>query len=308
MNLLPLRRWLRFSLGSLLLVITLASVWLGWWRQRALQQQAAVAALTKHGGWCYYDYQIVNNQPDPQATSPIPRWLLDQLGDDYFHPVVEVNFAYGTTRYGRREGASPLEEALCSLPDLPRLKRLLMSGDRLNDAGLQHVGKLPELKEIYLWDATNVTDAGMAHLRGLQQLEYVHCSNSQITDESLRVFAMLPRVNGLSLQGSAFTDRGLLYLQNMVQLKTLCVGQLPPGASARKPITNAGLQHLRKLNKLELLDLQATQVTPEGLAALSQLTSLKELWAGNTAILQSDLKTLQAKLPLCQLSADERAR
>src|SRR6476659_4651164 len=93
-------RWFRFSLRTLLLLITALCVWLGIQVNAARRQREAVAAILKAGGRVHYDYEIVP-QPwppktlqtgiygiDPQAKLPGPAWLRQGIGDDSFRTAV----------------------------------------------------------------------------------------------------------------------------------------------------------------------------------------------------------------------------
>jgi Ran GTPase-activating protein (RanGAP) involved in mRNA processing and transport len=113
-----------------------------------------------------------------------------------------------------------------------------------------------------------------------------------ITDESLKTFSRLPRLEGLSLQGNRFTDKGLEYLRAMKQLKRLCIGL------GDNQITDEGLVYLKALANLEVLDLQKTRVTAKGLEHLTSLTSLKELWLNMDV---GDLTSVKQALPNCKI-------
>ena len=52
----PRRRWLRFSLRSLFLLVVVIAVLLGWMIHKVRQQGVAVAALREMGCWVRYDY------------------------------------------------------------------------------------------------------------------------------------------------------------------------------------------------------------------------------------------------------------
>ena len=45
-----------------------------------------------------------------------------------------------------------------------------LDGTQVTDAGLEHLKGLSRLQELYL-DGTQVTDAGLEHLKGLSQLK-----------------------------------------------------------------------------------------------------------------------------------------
>src|SRR5205085_1702937 len=76
-----------------------------------------------------------------------------------------------------------------------------------------------ELEALYVWDAGSVSDAGVAHLAGLPKLRSVHVSKSGIGDGALAVFARMPSLQKLSLQGNNFSDAGLKHLAGMTQLQ-----------------------------------------------------------------------------------------
>lgn len=73
----PHRRWLQFSLRTVLLVITAASGWLAWQAYRAQQQAVAVAALRELRG---------------HATSKVrnPDWLWRLFGERLGRTTVRV--------------------------------------------------------------------------------------------------------------------------------------------------------------------------------------------------------------------------
>ena len=46
---------------------------------------------------------------------------------------------------------------------------LHLGGDTVTDKGLASVAELTDLRELVIWWATNITDAGVAHLSLLRQ-------------------------------------------------------------------------------------------------------------------------------------------
>ena len=64
-----LRRFLRLSLRSLLLLTLIFSVWLAWLVSRAHRQRQAVAAIREAGGWVYYEFEYSDGIPSRGATS-----------------------------------------------------------------------------------------------------------------------------------------------------------------------------------------------------------------------------------------------
>jgi beta-lactamase regulating signal transducer with metallopeptidase domain/protocatechuate 3,4-dioxygenase beta subunit len=241
-------------------------------------------------------------QAPPPVELPLPvdaereaAAAIRELGgwynlDDESH-VVEVNMVYYDEDGIRRDNNQTSDEALKHVAAFPRLKGLFLKEGQASDEGLSNVRGLTNLERVFMWDAARVTDKGAAELAALPNLQYIHLSNSQITDEAIRLWQRLPKLHGLSLQGNRFTDRGLEYAAQIPNLREFFVGN---GETA---ITDAGLAYLAELPSLERLDLQRTGVTDAGLAPLESLGRLKTLWLSGTAVTPAGLARLAAKLP-----------
>ena len=91
----PNNRWLRYSLRTMLVVVTVACVLLASKVRQAERQREVVAWVEKMGGEVAYDYQPkigsifwldANRKDEP----PGPRWLVDLIGVDFFSTVSGV--------------------------------------------------------------------------------------------------------------------------------------------------------------------------------------------------------------------------
>jgi len=269
MKLQGLRNLFRFRLRTLLLAFTAVSVWLGFHAHSTRIQRQSVASIVKYGGWIRYDFQFPTGEFsykgfDPKARSLVPSWLLDRIGVDFFHDVVQVSLNYSEDSGKREENHNSSDDALQYLHGFPDLRVLLLSDTQASDTSMRHLADLNNLEYLFMWDVTNVTDAGVAHLRDLKKLRYIHLSKSQITDKSLAVFSKLPNVEGLSLQFNHFTDEGLDHVSRLKQLTSLWVcGE----ANRKNRITDAGLTRVESLKNLTQLGIQNTEVTPNGIEA-----------------------------------------
>jgi hypothetical protein len=86
---------------------------------------------------------------------------------------------------------------------------------------------------------TDITDAGLEHLKALRQLIGLTLSETQVTDASLVHLKTLTRLAFLHLDGTRVTDVGLAHLTVLNQLYRLSLDDTP--------VTDAGLEHLRQL-------------------------------------------------------------
>src|SRR5262245_27543001 len=176
---LPPRNLFRFRLRTLLVVVTLVSIWLGYHVHRTNVQKQSVAAIRQYGGWVRYDFQFPSGDYsysgfDAKARSIVPLWLIDRLGIDFFHDVVQVNLNYSDDSGKREDNKNGSDQALQYLDGLPQLRTLLLSGTQASDDGMRHLAGLKNLEYLFMWDVVNITDAGVAYLRGLKNLHYIH--------------------------------------------------------------------------------------------------------------------------------------
>jgi len=154
------RRWLQFSLRSLLAFVLLVSIgmsWLGVKLERARKQGEAVEIIEKAGGDC-----------TRFRKSPVPKWMRALFGDDFFDDFfVQGCYVYADeTDFGDHEARY--------------LKQLM------NPATLWLSG-------------TQITDAGLEHLRGLTNLGNLFLDDTQLPPEELRACAKLCLVAGAEI-------------------------------------------------------------------------------------------------------------
>ena len=158
-------------------------------------------------------------------------------------PVIELQKLGATVEYQETEGG--LSNAL--------LRNLV--GDEA----------LPVVEIYFL--RTEVTDAGLVHLKGMRSLEVVDLRCTQVS------------------------DAGLVHLKGLTSLEVLYVNNTK--------ITDAGLEHLKGLSSLEGLSLLGTQVTDAGLEHLKGLSSLEWMNLCNTQVTEGGVQELQQALPNC---------
>ena len=145
-----------------------------------------------------------------------------------------------------------------------RTLRVVLDGQTFTDASLNEIkGSLERISELIISD-TQVTDAGLAHLKGMNELLELHFGGNQFTDAGLVHLKEMTQLLVLSLGGRQFTDAGLVHLKGMTQLERLSFGD--------NQITDAGLVHLKGMTQLERLYLGDKQITDAGLEHIRGLT------------------------------------
>jgi len=266
-------RWLRFSLHTLLLLITALCVWLGLQVNAARRQKEAVAAILNADGMVVYDYQVVPRGPMPAAMPGIgsipagallpktrvdqsqlphgPAWLRQRFGDDYFRTVVAVYFNHPKATIQKTD--------LDELVKLPHVKEFVLEGTRFHDADLTALGELRELEEIGFL-GVRVDGSILGRLTNPERLKRLCLSRTNIDDTALEQIGKMTSLEVLWLDGTHVSDAGLQHLRNLTNLKNFYL--------YNTQITDAGLQHLRGLQNLTYVYLRPSRVTDAGVSSL----------------------------------------
>lgn len=194
------------------------------------------------------------------------------------------------------------DQGLTAIANWKSLRRLNLRGTRISDGTLEAVSHLTGIEALDIAN-TPVTDNGLEHLITLVNLKELAMGGGRRSGGSLQVLRMLPALTHLDLSGArpappdmpgrAGAGSGMPEesLRAMAELKDLRVLKL-----GHSNITSAGLRILATLEKVERLglegcrrvddkaveelggwkslkqlDLQDTQVTAQGLAALRKM-------------------------------------
>jgi hypothetical protein len=105
---------------------------------------------------------------------------------------------------------------------VPPAKRLFLKVDSEVSVNLSPLANLmPD--DLYSLDLgwTQVTDAGLLHIRGLTGLQHLSLGHTQITDPGLENIRGLTVLQGLDLSNTPITDGGLLHLGGLAKLQEL---------------------------------------------------------------------------------------
>jgi hypothetical protein len=248
----PRRRWLRFSLRSLLLIVVLIAIPLGWKMNRVHNQRVVVAEIEKIKGQVAYD-SVVELVGHRQLLKG-PEWLRRLLGDDFFSDVEFVQIG----------GPQVTERTISQVATLPYLKWLHVRSNGISDDGLKYLAGKNTLEELHL-NSSSVTDKGVAQLAELQGLNRLEIGIEHLSDSGLkRITTVLRQLDSLELVGTrGITDNGLEQLANLDNLHHLGLKDML--------ITDAGLVHLHGMENLKRLSLFQTKATNDGVTQLHKL-------------------------------------
>src|SRR5438445_11998828 len=101
------------------------------------------------------------------------------------------------------------------LAELTRLERLNLSTSDVGNNGLQQLKGLSGLTELILDYSFRFTDAGFAHLAGLNNLRHLGLLRTGVTDKSMKTVAGFTRLESLDLNYTGVSDQGLALLAGL---------------------------------------------------------------------------------------------
>lgn len=167
--------------------------------------------------------------------------------------------------------------------------RIRFRGTKITDADLRMIADFEELQSLSFEGTPQVTDDGLRHFSGLSKLQWLYLRGTGVTDTGLLHLAGLSELQQLSLGETSITDAGLVHLEGLKKLSWLWLDQTR--------VTDSGLVRLAGLTELEVLVLDRTQVTDTGLARLAGLSKLKWLNLDRTRVSEQGVNDLQQALP-----------
>lgn len=125
---------------------------------------------------------------------------------------------------------------------------------KIGDDGLKHVAGLTRLKSLNM-PQCRVTDAGMQYLNNLMQIESLVMAGLDITDAGLQQIKHLgPLI--INLNNTKVTDAGVSDWLQGKYVKNLFL--------TRTGVTDAVIPAIKQVKYLERVDIQGTNITPQG--------------------------------------------
>jgi internalin A len=225
----PWRRYLRFSVRGLIVLVLMIGLGLGWLVRSARIQREAVAAINRAGGSVHYRSDP-NAGPSRNKLSGWKQRVGGYVGIDYIDRVDFVQLELHSNESG-------WQQAVDCLGDLDQVRRMSLMGPYVRDDVLAPLDGMHCLEELLL-QHTNVSDAGLIHVRHLTNLRTLMVSGPDVGDEGLTHFRGLTSLKRLMLSGTRVTDAGLVHLNGLNGLSFLNL--------SRTQVTDGGVNELQR--------------------------------------------------------------
>lgn len=167
---------------------------------------------------------------------------------------------------------------------------ILIESTPVGDSDLDLLEDVPGLRVLQFDHADNtLTDAGMAKLAKLTQLEHLRIRGGRIGDEGLKALSKLPNLRFLNLPQGKFTDQGLAQLGHLPSLDSIRIGS--------PNVTDAGIATFKDFPALRSVHLIDIPITDQGLADLLAIPKLNSLYLDGANITDAAVDEMFAKHP-----------
>lgn len=180
---------------------------------------------------------------------------------------------------------------LCGLAAAPAesMQKLRISDCGVTDAGVAAIGTLSQLQEVEVL-STKVTGVGFARLAHLTTLRRISVEGCPVTDEGLLGIARCQSIERLAVEGSAVTDQGLKEMGRLPSLRMLFL--------RNTRLTLAGLQSIQEgCPRLESLSLCDSNIYDDAIPILAQMKRLNDVYLLGTGLTKAGARRLIKELP-----------
>lgn len=205
---------LQFTLRSLLLAVTGATLYFAAVGESRLRQRNSAARIEKLGGTYAWGGRSINdvegswNRREGRANRLTFLWISGMW------PIENVDLSM--TRCGDND--------LRLLQGLPQTESLFLDSTPITDRGVKWIATLPRLRVLSIIE-TEISDAGISELLTAPSLSHLHCGNifrgDLVTDAALTELAKHTALEVLTLEGAGVTDAGITQLKSLANLKQL---------------------------------------------------------------------------------------
>jgi len=297
------RRWRRFRLRTLFLLILLAALPLSWIAARhrqAARERAAIEAIREVGGtFGFYGRRELFGWKAPvwahELAGSGPRvadlWFREpsEFSDADAELLVRLDPLPALSLHNTQVTDRGLE----TLSQHRGIQRLDLKGTPVSDEGLRYVAAMSQLTSLDLRE-TKVTCTGIELIGEMPNLQVLELGGPLINDEAIEKLAELKLV-WIGLRKTDITDKSLAHLTKM---------PLRHGYFDDSRISDTGMKELARIRTLKVLDVSGTRITDVALAAFSNHPRLTALDVDDTSI--GD-KGLQAVVSVPRLLALDMA-
>jgi hypothetical protein len=161
------------------------------------------------------------------------------------------------------------DDEMAGIATLQTVNEMEIVATKLTDAGLASIAKLRNLEVLHLEGTAKMTDDGLKALATLPKLRHLRLTGP-FTDRGIQALASIPTLKVLWLESPKASEESLKYLAQSPSLERLCVPWLDR-------ITDRSVTYLSSMPRLKALGVGDAVSSDAGVARLVSLTNLEVL-------------------------------
>lgn len=261
------RSWMRVSLRTFLVFLTLLCMSLGCWIVPSVRQRQAVLAIESMGGKVGYDFTL---EGDTSFQGP-PKWLFDWLGTDFFYSVKRVRVSHFPESFGNAPRPTlELNGLVSHLERLPKCRSLELDWVGLRAGEIAELAPLADqLESLSIRENNGDYGSGLVHIKDWPRLKSLELS----CDTGFQ---------SLDLTGISTCPK----LEQLMLNRVAC-GWVPSSRRTRRSrehlLEESDFIEIAKCQQIKRLRLSNCSFEGNHLALLQNLNSLKSLSLRNSA-------------------------
>lgn len=189
---------------------------------------------------------------------------------------------------------SVTRQGLEQLAAAKNLESLGLSGDWITDELVTGIRPLRNLKTLYVGSAPHLSSGIFANVAEMPELCDLQIYRApQLSDEGAENLARLGKLRVFIAAQTELSDATLIHLTKLPNVELLNV--------SHSQVSDAGMQQIATLSSLRILSASFTNISDASLPAVAQLPRLTQLRLNNTAITDAGAQTLASMTLLEQL-------
>lgn len=259
---------LRFSITSLVVLTALACASLACVRWSAERQRRAVEIVEAAGGHAHYDHWLAEGVAPRDYVATVKRVQLHgaMLRDRELSALANLS----SVAFLDLSGCSIDENAFVKVGIPKSVRSLRLDRSSISDTSLRAIRGVP-LESLSL-EGTAITDAGIAHAGGMNQLKHLNLAITRVTGRCLESLRELANLEDLNLQHTNLEDADVSVLQTLGLLRAVWLG------GSRIP--QSEVLTFRGITSIEFMELGQLSITEGALEELREALPKVRLWTG----------------------------
>ncbi len=253
--------------------------------------------------------------------------LLERQQRDRLNPLLKyIDSGVPANRVSELflQHSSVTDDDLRFLGRLPEVRNLRLSDTNVQGPGLRYLNVLSHLQSLDL-DNLGLGDSGFGNITYSAELRQLTVNNEltargKLTDGSAIVFLNLPSLEVLDLSYNYVgvetcnavgrCPLRVVYLRNCSLIDDAAVSEIVRASTIEvlglegTAVGDKGVEELSMLGNLRELNLCRTRISESAVEVLSRMSSLERLDVRETQLTQSDIGSIRAALPYCEVLSD----